>query len=223
MTCICGRTGTSDTIVSRVNRGWIGKAGVLAMGLPEGFDSSLTRTGRCQLARLDWERGPGAIPRVSPRFGSMRLLDRETHARSSVVALRRGQGRRRARAAPVGHRVLLEGPARAGSAVRRVDARRHDGRVDELCRRTPSSDHRGSIRTGARTTAPHSSPLAAPSRISPRTNFHCFPRDYPIQPRFRSLGADEVSGGCVRVDAARGSERKGTRSPSNRRDARRGF
>ena len=55
----------------------------------------------------------------------MGLLDRETHARSSVVALRRGQGRRRARAAPVGHRVLLEGPARAGSAVRRVDARRH--------------------------------------------------------------------------------------------------
>ena len=111
------------------------------------------------------------------------------------------------------------------SRVRRSTRRRSSPsrRVDELCLPTPSSDHRGSIRTGARTTAPHSSPLAAPSRISPRTNFHCFPRDYPIQPRFRTLGADEVSGGCVRVDAARGSERKGTRSPSNRRDARRGF
>ncbi len=129
----------------------------------------------------------------------MGSLDRDTHARATVVALRRGQGRRRAGGAPVG-RVLLEGSAWAGS-LRRVDARRH--RVQPMnsarCRRVQIT--RRSIRTGAMSAAPDSSRCPGFGR----TNFHGS-RDYPILV-FPSLGGNELTGGSVRVDAARGSSR----------------
>ena len=211
----------SDTIVSRVNRGWIGKAGVLAMGLCDFSSRDANGKMSTRSSRLGARAGRDPAGFAAIRIygivgpGYSRSILRRCSATRSGTTSRASRPRWSPRTA---------GRPRP-SRVRRSTRRRSSPsrRVDELCRRTPSSDHPGSIRAGARTTAPHSSPLAAPSRIRSRTNFHCFPRDYPIQPRFRTLGADEVSGGCVRVDAARGSERKGTRSPSNRRDARRGF
>ena len=159
---------------------------------------SRKRTGRCQ-TRVEGEDGQGATYSGSPRTGSMGSLDRDTHARATVVALRRGQGRRRARAAPVG-RVLLEGPAWAGS-LRRVDARRHRVRPMSSARCRRVQIPRRSIRTGAMSAAPDSSRCPGFGR----TNFHGS-RDCPILV-FPGLGGNELLGGSVRVDAARGSSR----------------